>query len=420
VPLNLGSNDRRLLYIAIAIVAVMLIAIALLTPKEADTEGSPSSYSTKRRGAKAAFLLLEQSGYKVERWDNPPADLPVNPQNDLLIIAGPNQYPDRDESNALRKFVAAGGTLLVAGVWSDDFAPDSHVTFGKYRIGWAECKPALPTKISRGGSISMDRSMTWDKSNTLETLVHYSYEDEPVVVSYMVGRGEVIWWASDLPLTNAGIRDKNNLNLLINSLGEGKRILWDEYYQTEGKREVVAFPPFVRWALLGQSILFALMLLLTYSRRSGPVIPLVPESRLSPLEFVDTLGNLYARAGAAQVPVEIAFARFRQLAARRLGLYGTVSAQKLAQAMLLRRLVAGSEFAARLQRCEDAISDPGLTEKEALSLVQFLNRAAGTLALTSAVSFSANQEKQHAGDTSTAVPLPQRTAKGDRGTTGVH
>jgi hypothetical protein len=304
----------------------------------------------------------------------------------------------------------------VAGVWSDNFAPDSHVSFGKYRIGWAECKPALPTRLSRGGTISMDRTTTWDKSKSLDVLVHYAYEDDPVVVSYMVGRGEVIWWASDLPLTNAGIRDKNNLNLLINSLGVGKHILWDEYFQSEARHEVVAFPPMVKWALAGQIALFGIMLLLTYSRRSGPVIPLVPESRLSPLEFVDTLGNLYARAGAAQVPVEIAFARFRQLAARRLGLYGTVSAQQLAQAMLVRRLVAGPEFSARLQRCEDAISDPTLNEKEALALVQFLNQAAETLQLTSAVP----QEKQHAGDTSSAVPLPKPAAKSHRGAAGVH
>ncbi|MGZ4789393.1 MAG: DUF4350 domain-containing protein [Terriglobales bacterium] len=416
MPVSLARGDRRLLYIALAIVAVMLVTLAFLTPREPDTEGSPSSYSTKRRGAKAAYLLLAQSGYKIERWEKGPADLPVNPQNELLIVAGPTQYPDRDETNALRKFVAAGGTLLVAGVWSDGFAPDSHVTFGKYRIGWAECKPALPTKISRGGPISMDRSMVWDKLKSLETLVHYSYEDEPVVVSYMVGRGEVIWWASDLPLTNAGIRDKNNLNLLINSIGEGKHILWDEYFQTAAAHEVVAFPPLVKWALLGQCVLFGMMLLFTYSRRSGPVIPLIPESRLSPLEFVDTLGNLYARTGAAQVPVEIAFQRFLQLAARRLGLYGTVSAQQLAQAMLVRRLVAGPEFSARLQRCEEAISDPSLTEKEALVLVRFLNHAAETLELTSAVP----QEKQHAGDSSSAVPLPQRAAKSYRGAAGVH
>ncbi len=420
MPVNIASGDRRLLYIAIAIVAVMLISLAFLTPKEPETEGSPSSYSTKKRGAKAAYLLLEQSGYKVERWEKAPADLPVNPQNDLLIIAGPTQYPDRDESNALRRFVTAGGTLLIAGVWSDSFAPESHVSFGKYRTSDAECKPSLPTRISRGGPISMDRSIAWDKTRSLETLVHYTCEDEPVVVSYMVGRGEVIWWASDLPLTNAGIRDKNNLNLLINSIGQDKRILWDEYFQTASAHEVVAFPPAVKWALLGQCALFGILLLFSYSRRSGPVIPLVPESRLSPLEFVDTLGNLYARAGAAQVPVEIAFQRFRQLAARRLGLYGTVSAQQLAQAMLVRRLAAGPEFSARLLRCEDAISDPTLTEKEALALVQFLNQAAETLTLTSAVSFSVNQEKQHAGDTPSTVPLPQRAAKSHRGAAGVH
>lgn len=413
--MKLSSGDRKLMYIALAIITVMLVTLALLSPQDANDEGTPSSYSTKKRGGKAAYLLLKQSGYNIERWADAPSELPVNPQNELLIIAGPTQFPDHDESNALRKFISAGGTLLLAGTWNNDFAPDSHITFGKFRVGWQECKPALPTKLSRGGPISMSGEAAWDKSRALETLVHYTCGDDPTVVSYMVGRGEVIWWASSLPLTNAGIRDKNNLNLLINSLGAGKHILWDEYFQTES-HDLVVFPPLVKWALWGQFGAFALMLLLTFSRRSGPVVPLVPESRLSPLEFVDTLGNLYQRAGAAQVPVEIAFTRFRQLAARRLGLFGNVNAQQLAQAMMVRRLVADPEFVARLRRCEDAISDPTLTEKEALALVQFLNEAAEGLEVTSAV----NQEKRNAGDTASANPLSKRAAKSDRGTAGVH
>ncbi len=416
MPVNVSSGDRKLIYTALAIVVVMLVILSLITPQDTDVEGSPSSYSTKKHGGKAAYLLLKQSGYNIDRWEKPPAELPVNPQNEVLIIAEPNQIPDRDESNALRKFVSAGGTLLVAGSWSDDIAPESHVGIGKFRPSSAECKPALPSRLARGGPITMSGSMIWDKGKVLQTLVHFTYQGEPVVVSYMVGRGEVIWWASALPLTNVGIREKNNLNLLINSLGTNKHILWDEYFQTFTRHEIAAFPPGVKWALYGQCLGFVFMLALTYSRRSGPVVPLVPESRLSPLEFVETLGNLYARAGAAQVPVEIAFTRFRQLAARRLGLSGNIKAQQLAQAMLVRRLVSGQEFAAQVQRCEEAISDPTLNEKEALRLVQFLNHAAETLRHTSAVS----QEKQNAGDTSSAVPLSKRAAKGHRGTAGVH
>jgi len=411
---KIPRGDRKLVYIAGAIILVMVVTMAFLTPKDTD-EGTPSSYSTKKRGGKAAFLLLKQSGYNIDRWESDPVELPVNPQNELLIIAGPIQYPDRDESNSLRKFVSAGGTLLLAGTWSNDFAPDSHITVGKYRGDWSECKPASPTRISRGGPISMSGEGTWEKSKVLETLVHYSCDDEPTVVSYMVGKGEVIWWASALPLTNNGIRDKNNLNLLINSIGEGKHILWDEYFQTPD-HEVMVFPRIVKWALWLQGGAFAIMLLITFSRRSGPVIPLVPESRLSPLEFVDTLGNLYQRAAAAQVPVEIAFTRFRQLAARRLGLFGTISAQQLAQAMMMRRLVADKNFPARLMRCEEAISDPTLTEKEALALVQFLNEAAETLRQTSAVP----QEKRNAGDTPSSEPLPKRAAKSDSRAAGSH
>ncbi|MGH9613173.1 MAG: DUF4350 domain-containing protein, partial [Bryobacteraceae bacterium] len=150
--MKIAAGDRKLLSIAIGVVAALIVTLSLLSPRD-ESEGSPSSYSTKKGGGKAAYLLLKQSGYNIERWESAPSELPVNPQKELLIIAGPTQYPDNDESNALRKFVSAGGTLLLAGVWSDGFAPESHTTFGKYRSKWAECKPALPSRIARGGPI---------------------------------------------------------------------------------------------------------------------------------------------------------------------------------------------------------------------------------------------------------------------------
>ena len=43
-------------------------------------------------------------------------------------------------------------------------------------------------------------------------------------------------------------------------------------------------------------------------------------SRLSPLEFVQTLGKLYRRANAVHSALEIPYARFRMLATRQLGI----------------------------------------------------------------------------------------------------
>ena len=56
--------------------------------------------------------------------------------------------------------------------------------------------------------------------------------DRPIVVSYKVGLGEVIWWGANTPLTNAAIAKSGNMALLLNSLGKpGEvRVFWDEYF----------------------------------------------------------------------------------------------------------------------------------------------------------------------------------------------
>jgi hypothetical protein len=206
--------------------------------------------------------------------------------------------------------------------------------------------------------------------------VHFTDEKgKAVVVSYSVGNGAVIWWASAWPLENAGIREKNNLELLLNLAAGYKRILWDEYYH--GKRERIASHTPVRayeWAL-AQLAVIALAVVLTFSRRSGPLVPLARESRLSPLEFVQTLGNVFRRAASTQVAVEIAFQRLRQIAARRLGIRGTSSAQEIVEAMSHRGIRLPESIAQMVRESEMAAGDPALTEKAALEHVRALNEA---------------------------------------------
>jgi hypothetical protein len=70
--------------------------------------------------------------------------------------------------------------------------------------------------------------------------------------------------------------------------------------------------------------------LFTFSRRSGPILSPAPVSRLSPLEFVETMGGLYQRAGAASIPIEVSYRRLRRELARRLGLPITTEDSELA------------------------------------------------------------------------------------------
>ena len=354
---------------------LLMFSVAYLTSEEEKGDGSPSSYSTLRRGAKAAYLLLQQSGYPVEHWEQPPQKLPEDGHDTLLVMADSESFAKGEESAALSRFLLRGGTILITGYLPASVVPKTAATGGDARVGAVECKPVAPTRLTRGGSISQDGPLLWEATDSSQ-LIHFTDEKgNAVVVSYSVGSGEVIWWASAWPLENAGIREKNNLELLLNSTAGYKRILWDEYYHAE-RAQIAAHKP-VRaysWAL-AQLAVIAVAVVLTFSRRSGPLVPLAHEPRLSPLEFVQTLGNVFRRAESTQVAVEIAFQRLRQIAARRLGIRGTSSAVEIAEAMSHRGIRLPEYIAQLVRDSEVATADPALTEKAALEHVRALNTA---------------------------------------------
>lgn len=392
-----AGEQRGFIVFGVGILLLMTLVAWLSSNQQDQGEGSPSSYNVQRRGAKAAYLLLQKSGYEVERWKQPPSQLPADAPGVLLVIAGPESFPRVEDTSGLARFLIRGGSVLVAGVRPDRFVPQALAEDGDFRIGFAECKPAAPTSLTRGGPISQDGDLVWDSAHDA-AVVHYlapSNDDKDdkngkaVVVSYTLGRGHVIWWASALPLTNAGIRDRKNLDLFLNSIGDNRRILWDEYFHGDH-----AFGaerpsnPAQMWAL-AQAGLLGLLLILTFSRRSGPIVPLVRESRLSPLEFVETLGSVFHRARGTQVAVEIAFNRFQQIAARRLGIRGTSSPNDILLAMSQRGLKLPAGAAALVSRSDEVTRDTDLSEKRALEYVQALNQA--TLLLDPLVSAAGKQ-----------------------------
>jgi hypothetical protein len=379
MPVTAGEQ-RGFIVFGVGLLLVMTLVAWLSSNQNEQGEGSPSSYNVQRRGAKAAYLLLQKSGYAVEHWKQPPVQLPADATGVMLVLAGPESYPRGEEWSSIARFLLRGGSVLIAGVNPNSFVPQAKAKEADPRIGFAECKPAAPTSLTRGGPISQDGDLIWDSSKDA-ALVHFispSKDDkggDPVVVSYALGQGRVIWWASALPLTNVGIRDRGNLDLLLNSVGDTRRILWDEYYHEQHEMAPAhARNPAQMWAL-AQAGFLALLVILTFSRRSGPIVPLVRESRLSPLEFVETLGSVFHRAHGTQVAVEIAFSRFQQIAARRLGIRGTATANDILLAMTQRGLKVPPDLAALVGRSDEAAGDTELSEKRALELVRALNQA---------------------------------------------
>jgi hypothetical protein len=374
MPLKIDPRDRKLLLGAGIVFILLIVGVAFFGGEPGEKVDVPSSYSTASGGAKAAYLVLTESGYKVQRWERRLGDLP---KGSTLVLADPQEAPTRDEREALRNFLWDGGRILATGMFAGTFLPENEsVPDMLLAMTWKKVSAIAPSAITRAApQITMAPQARWPSYSPAYAL--YGDGDEVVVVKYPYGRGEVLWWAAATPLTNAGLKEPGNLEFLLACLGDTKApILWDEYIH--GYRETlgssVGHSP-VKWLLL-QLGLLGLAVLATFSRRSGPVFAPVTDIRLSPLEFVQTLGGLYENAGTASVAVDISYQRFRYWLTRRLGVAVNIPIKDLGAAVHDRFVPRDDRFAAILCRCESAKADPYLSESEALHLVQELDEYA--------------------------------------------
>lgn len=383
MPLNIAASDRRLFLWIGAITLPLIFALAFLSSSEQEGSVLPSTWSTKSGGAKAAYLLLGELGYAVERWDDTPGNLPMEAEGTVLVMALPTASPLPQERAALRNYLVRGGKILISGTTVDSYVPDADTETEPLPSPISKVYvPRLVTSITRGGPIEMAPGAYWKKRST-SFLVHYEDEGRPIVVSYGVGRGQIIWWASSSPLSNADIGRSGNLNLLLNSLGEAGRVrvLWDEYFHGE-RRSLTTYigETALRWGLW-QGVAVFLAVIVTFSRRNGPVRPAYETPRLSPLEFVETLGNLYRRARAAGDGIEVPYTRFKLFVTRRLGLPGNLSAKEVARAVHDRMGYKDQELGPLLARIEAGVGRSDLDEKDALEMLQQLNRHTRKLGL---------------------------------------
>ena len=385
MPAGIAPSDRKILLIGGGLLLLMLTAsVVLAPPAEEFNSPIPSTYSAQSGGAEAAYLLLSQLHYSVRRWESPPTELGVDPKEVLLILAEPFQLPSEKEKKALANFVHDGGHVLFTGASIRMFFSDATVSNSPPDPGWTSFSPSIPSRFEVAGHhVTIQPGAYWGALDSSQ-LVLYGEPGSAVVVSWKLGRGEILWWAGSTPLTNAGITRDDDLPFFLNALrdwssGKTYEIYWDEYFHGERSSlwSYVAKTSLV-WGLLQIGVI-AFALLFTFSRRSGPIYIPAEVSRLSPLEYVETLGGLYERAGAASSAVGISYQRFRSLLTRQLGLPSNTTDQELGQAAEERLGWRESGISELLPQAASASHVEKLPRSEALDLVQKLERQAARL-----------------------------------------
>jgi len=382
MPTSIDSRDRKLLLIGGAVLLVLTAGLALLgiNPAEQGMQ-IPSSYSAGSSGARAAYLLLQDLHYKVSRWERSPTELPGKPDEVVLILAEPLETPGKEEREALRRFVNEGGQVLFTGARIDSFFPGAKVDAKIAVLEWKTFSADLPSNYTFGApKIVLQTGTAW-QAPVASQLPLYGDPRSPVVISWRIGEGRILWWAAATPLTNAGITREGNLNLFLNAMNSpvpGDRapvqIYWDEYFhgQRTSLWSYVQKTP-VAWGLLQLTMLGAIVFF-TNGRRSGPVMLPAVVSRLSPLEFVDTLGGLYERAGAEPAVVGFVYQRFRATLSRQLRLSPSVRDTELADAVCGRLGWKESGLKTTLARAAVASRAHKVPPEEALGLIRELER----------------------------------------------
>jgi hypothetical protein len=386
---SLDRRDRRLLLITAMLVLCTTVLLVLVHPQEQSDSYIPSTYSTAPHGAKAAYLLLARlgyrMGYRVERSEAP-LDSVANTADahTVLILAEPARAPNQQESAAVRRVLARGGRVLAAGFLAAAAVPDENLdnqSPPQLVGGICEAEPVGFSTLASGGKFVMrDVRSVWKIDQPAQRAA-FLCAGEGVVVTYPVNKGTVVkgtvvWWASASPLENQDIAARGSLDLLLNSLQlqRGDRIVWDESLHAE---PAAAWDPLrdrVILSLIAQLLMIGLLLVLARGRRSGPLRPLPAQTRSSPMEFVRSLGGLYRASGANDVPVTIAYERFRSRLAQHYGVAAaqTADAATLAATLTERFGIMSPSLERDLEACENAGRLTNLKPRQALTLVKVL------------------------------------------------
>ena len=375
---SLDPKDRRLLLWCGLAAVVLAVVTGILLPNGNNNENRlPSSYLSGRHGAMAAYETLVRAGYPVERWERPLPELAAEAGPETVVIFAEPFTRESDEIKAVRQILERGGRVLATGFWGGFLLPGNSVDTAK-EFSFAACKlePEGLDALAGSGEVWMVPQATWQVGKPFDR-VQYSCAGQPAVVEYNWGDGHAVWWASATPLENGSLARAQDLDFFLNSLGpkEGHHFYWDESLHGEIRSEwSFASGPALTMLRAGLPLL-AVLVLFSFSRRSGPVRELPAPARSTPIEYIEALGSLYRNAGAASTAVSIAWERFRRRALRLAGMRGQrMSAAELAAVLRRRFPSAGPDLESDLARCEEAAGNEGITPREALRLVQLLER----------------------------------------------
>jgi hypothetical protein len=372
-----GLSDKKFVLWLGGGLLLAILLVSFLVPSTDDSDPLPTTYNAGSAGIKAAYLLLGKLGYDAQRWEGSTSDLgQVDAAKTTLVLANPYVPPEdtKDVQASIAEFLARGGRVLVTGVQGAYLLPGAH-TSSPTQLYKALCftTPEGQSMLAQAGKVTIDDDARWSDSGVSSRVAQWCGGDA-VVVRYKVGESEAVWWSSPLPMTNRGLKEDASLKLLMASVGApGRTVLFDE--SLHGARESVweTAKGLPLRSLAWQAAFVALLLVLSFGRRSGPLRTPLKAMRSSPLEFAESMGHLYNKAGATQVATDGARRRVLRFLHERCGVPQTMlkaSPQEIVEVIQSR---FGGDWSGLGTHLTQAEAENTLSSGTALALVKALN-----------------------------------------------
>jgi len=373
------TSELTVVATAAVLLAIGGVIAAIAIPPVDDSWPPGSSFSYSPSGSAAAYLTLRAVGFQVERSFEPAATLTRPPASTVLIIAAPGEPASNQDRRAIQTFLAEGGTVLAAGCAGATFfssAADA-VSDASPPVQHYDARTSSPL-TARAPSIAMTSGCRGPALGPGATPL-YGRGNDAVVVASRIGKGLAVWWAGTTPIENWSIESPGQLELLLNVLGAGRVVVWDEFYHGQ-RRSLWAYlsrTP-LPWAA-AQIGLAAVVAAAAFVRRRAPIRTPFTASRTSPLEFVETMAGLYSRAASAPSAVALAKVRLRRLLLEATGLPATATDARLAAASSVRVSVPPADLETLLEAADRAARDPATAPQSALPLVRRMQQIAASV-----------------------------------------
>ena len=323
MTLSTGRNrDRNLLLMLTGAMIVILVGVSILAHTKEDTDPRPSVDNSGALGVKAAFITLRETGVAVSRWDRAFADLKtLQPERTTLLLLEPSiaMSESKEASAQVRSFLERGGRVVLTGAPWASLLPGGEVRPpGTFAPKLCYSTPEGPGPLAGAGKVEMRFDGAWSTKGP-QFRTEQRCMTEAIAVRFPVGRGEAIWWSSSTPMTNAGLLTEDNLRFVLASLGPGRTVVFNEYVHAAHNANEHLFDGLPRWWLLAQLALVFCLLVFSFSRRKGPLRMPVGLPRSSPIEFANSMGDLYEKAGATAAATDAAKRRLRNMLLREAG-----------------------------------------------------------------------------------------------------